>query len=503
MSRHPLPRKPRVSPAPRMAPLAVLPLFLRLTGRRAVVAGTGEAALWKAELLAAAGADVEVHASVHGEAPAPGFTALAATRLPGTVMLSGSAWTPECLQGAALAVGALDDDAEAAAFRAAARAAGTPVNIVDRPELCDVQFGGIVNRSPLVIGISTDGAAPVFGQAVRTRIEALLPQSLARWAEAARSWRPGLQRHRLSFHRRRRFWELFTRTALTDPDRPPDAEMAGRLIQEATRADLCRSGRITLVGAGPGDPELLTLKAVRALQSADVIVHDDLVPGAILDVARREAQRIAAGKRGFGPSCSQADIDALVTGLARQGKHVVRLKSGDPMVFGRAGEEIAAARRAGIPVAVVPGISAAQGAAATLTTSLTHRDHAQRVQFVTGHGRQGGLPEDLDWPALADPAASTAIYMGAATFAETAARLVGHGLDPATPAVAVLDATRAEERVIGATVGTLAERLAGEALDGPVVILYGRAFAGASGATKTAGSGAFALREGMAAAPFP
>lgn len=237
-----------------------------------------------------------------------------------------------------------------------------------------------------------------------------------------------------------------------------------------------KRGAVTLVGAGPGDPELLTVKAVKALQSADIILYDDLVSAGVLDFARQEARRLLVGKKGYGPQVKQAEINALIVSLALQGKHVVRLKGGDPGIFGRAGEEIEACRAAGIPVAIVPGISAAQGAAASLCVSLTHRDHARRLQFVTGHSREGALPDDLDWGAMADPAASTVIYMARATLPGFRAHALAAGLDPATPAVAVLAATRPDEVRLAATIATLPEKLSELPADRPVLVLLGRAF---------------------------
>jgi uroporphyrin-III C-methyltransferase/precorrin-2 dehydrogenase/sirohydrochlorin ferrochelatase len=237
-----------------------------------------------------------------------------------------------------------------------------------------------------------------------------------------------------------------------------------------------KRGSVTLVGAGPGDPELLTLKAVKALQSADIILYDDLVSAGVLDFARQEAKRLLVGKKGYGPQVKQAEINGLIVSLALQGKHVVRLKGGDPGIFGRAGEEIAACRAAGVPVSIVPGISAAQGAAASLGVSLTHRDHARRLQFVTGHSREGALPADLDWRAMADPAASTVIYMARATLPGFREQALAAGLDPATPAVAVLAATRPDEMRLAATIATLPDKLAALPADRPVLVLLGHAF---------------------------
>ena len=215
-----------------------------------------------------------------------------------------------------------------------------------------------------------------------------------------------------------------------------------------------------MVGAGPGDPELLTLRAVRALQSADVILFDDLVSRDVLDFARREARKMLVGKTGFGPSCKQDDINALMVSLAKQGKRVVRLKGGDPLIFGRAAEEIAACRAAAIAVDVVPGITAAQGAASRLGIPLTDRAHARRLQYVTGHAHDGALPADIDWQSLADPATTSAIYMPVRTLAALVAKATAEGLDPQTPALAIANATRPNQAVVQAPIGDLPTRLA-------------------------------------------
>lgn len=465
---------PRQTQARRIGALATLPLFHKLEGRRVVLAGGGEGALWKAELLAAAGADLHVFAGDD----AAHFAALAGDPPGGGVAIHPRGWRPADLTGSALAIGDLDDADEARAFVAAARQAGVPVNVIDKPEFCDFSFGSLVNRSPLIVAISTDGAAPVFGQAIRAKIEALLPAGLAGWAKAARDWRPAVQARALPFALRRAFWERFTDRAMATPERAPAEtdraalfEALGRIEGEAARGP----GRVTLVGAGPGDPDLLTLKAIRALQSADIILYDNLVSAGVLELARREAKRMLVGKTGHGPSCKQDDINATMVALAAQGKHVVRLKSGDPGIFGRAGEEIDACNAAGIAVSIVPGISAAQGAAAALGLSLTHRDHARRLQFVTGHARDGQLPDDLDWSAMADRHATTVIYMPRATLAAFRDRALAAGLDPATPAIAVLSATRPDEARISATIAALPERLGDLPEKGPLLVLVGHA----------------------------
>jgi uroporphyrin-III C-methyltransferase/precorrin-2 dehydrogenase/sirohydrochlorin ferrochelatase len=452
-----------------IAPLSRLPAFFDLKGKRAVVAGGSDAAAWKVELLSAAGARVEVFAAIPGDP----LLALAITPPDGAVTLHRRNWSASDLRGAAIAVADCADDEAAAEFAAAARSAGVPVNVIDRPAFCDFSFGAIVNRSPLVIGISTEGAAPVFGQAIRAKIEALIPQGFARWAAAALAWRPRLRTLALPFRARRTFWEKFAARALAAPNRTPNEAELDALLTSNPR----QAGSVTLVGAGPGDPELLTLRAVRALQSADVILFDDLVSTDILDFARREAKKMLVGKTGHAPSCRQDEINALMISLAKAGRVVVRLKGGDPMIFGRADEEIAACRAAGIAVEVVPGITTAQGAAGRLLVSLTRRGEARRLQYITGHSRGGKLPADIDWKSLADPTATTIVYMPTQTLPDLVAAALKAGLDPNTPAVAVVSATRADERVIAAPIADLPARLAAEPPSGPVVVMIGRVFA--------------------------
>ena len=309
-----------------MAALARLPIFLALDGKRAVVAGDGPPVAWKAELLSAAGADVDVFA----EHPCEELRAVAAQPPRGAIALRYRAWRAADLRGAAVAVGGFDDEEQARSFARAARAAGVPVNVIDRPAYCDFSFGAIVNRSPLVIGISTDGAAPVFAQAIRTRLEAVIPRGFARWAEAARRWRPTVQSSGLSYGARRRFWQAFTGFALAHPEREPAPSDFDALLN-ATQADNTAGiGTVTLVGAGPGDPELLTLRAVRALQSADIILIDDLVAPDILDFARREAKKMLVDSAAHDPSCKQDEISALMIALAKAGRRVACLRGGDP-----------------------------------------------------------------------------------------------------------------------------------------------------------------------------
>ena len=453
-----------------MGALAVLPVFFALAGKRVVLAGASERAVWKAELLHATGAAVDLYAA----APCHEMRDLL-PRCP-RLVLHARAWTADDLPGAALALLDSLDDAEAEAFRVAARAAGVPMNAIDNPAFCDFQFGAIVDRSPLVIGISTHGTAPVFGQAIRGRLESILPRSLKTWAEAARAWRERVVPLNLSFHARRRFWELFSERAL-DSDRAPDDREFEAFLDEATQPRV-DAGRVTLVGAGPGDPDLITLKALRALQGADVVLYDKLVAPAVVDMARREARKIDVGKRGYLPSCKQDEITALMIGLARDGKHVVRLKGGDPMIFGRANEEIEGLAAANIPVTVVPGVTAALGAAASLRTSLTERSSARRLQFITAHAKDGRLPQDIDWRALCDPGATTVVYMGVRTMDGLVAKLLANGMSPNMPAVLVERATCPNERRIAGSIAAMPGLTRAADPDGPCLFMIGHVFAG-------------------------
>jgi uroporphyrin-III C-methyltransferase/precorrin-2 dehydrogenase/sirohydrochlorin ferrochelatase len=376
--------------APRMEPLARLPIFLALDGKRAVVAGDGPAVAWKAELLSAAGADVAVFA----ERPCEELRAVAAQPPRGAIVLRDRAWQAADFSGAAVAVAGFDDERDARRFADAAHAAGVPVNVIDKPAYCDFSFGAIVNRSPLVIGISTDGAAPVFGQAIRAKLEAMIPRGFADWAEAARRWRKSVQSSGLSSAARRRFWRVFTGFAIADPDRKPaKSDFESFLRQTKAEATLAEAGTVTLVGAGPGDPELLTLRALRTLQSADVILIDDLVPPEMLDFARREANKILIGNTGHVAPGQPDDINARMIALAKSGKRVVWLKHGDAPMLSRLGSAIAACRAAGIAIEVVPGIAAAADATASILLERFFALAADRRQRDQDAKRQRGDQE--------------------------------------------------------------------------------------------------------------
>ncbi|MDE2563280.1 MAG: uroporphyrinogen-III C-methyltransferase [Sphingomonadales bacterium] len=453
------PSRPARESAASIGALDTLPLFHRLDGRRVVVAGAGVGVAWKVELLLAAGARVE-HFLGRG--------AIARGETRERYAAHARNWRADDLAGAALVIGAGDAGGEALA--AAARALSIPVNLIDQPEGSDFLFGTIVNRSPVVIGIGTGGASPMLAQELRSRIERLLPARLSQWAGAARAWRARLKHDVPEFARRRHFWQHFVARTFAERRDPLEDDFA-RLTGQANEAALPR--KVLFVGAGPGSADFLTLGGLRALQQASVVLHDDLVSDEVLELARREAKRIGVGKRAGRPSVPQDEINRLIVAHAKPGEAVVRLKGGDPLVFGRLEEEIEACRAAGIDYEIVPGIGAAQAAAAALGVPLTGRGHARRVQFVTGSGKGGALPDSIEWAAIADRDATTALYMPRRALAEFTARAIAAGLSPATPAAAVAAAGRAEQGLVRTSLAALPEAAAALPADEPVIVLIG------------------------------
>ncbi len=428
---------PRRVARPKVAPLSVLPVFYNLAGAQVIVVGDSEGAAWKTELLLAAGAKVVLFSKdPHEELKE------IIENLEYNLVHHQREVVLEDFSDMRLALGDFTCEQSTSAFVNMARAQGVPVNVIDQPEFCDFQFGSIVNRSPVVVSISTSGAAPILAQTIRTRIETILPASMAVWATRAKSYRAELAAKVPDLKTRKSIWKDFARNAFTEPAHK--VEEFFNLAVNNSKA--VKSGKVTLVGAGPGDSELLTIKAVRALQSADVILFDKLVSDEVLELARREARRMLVGKRGGQASCRQDDINALMVKLAKQGKHVVRLKSGDPMIFGRAGEEISILESEGISTEVVPGVTAALAAASRLGISLTHRDCAQSVKFVTAHSRLGELPE-LDWRACADTKSTLMVYMGARTAPKLAEALIAQGAPTDLPVMIAKGVSRREEEV--------------------------------------------------------
>jgi len=450
--------------------LAVLPVFYKLKGKRAVLCGGSDAAAWKGDLLAASGAYVHVYS----ENLDPEFEALLEGPRGSSFTHYSRPWAGDIFENAAIAIADAETEGEAQAFYCAARAAGVPVNVIDKPRFCEFQFGSIVNRSPAIVSISTDGAAPILGQAIRRKVETLLPDTLKLWAQYAQDIRGSITHKLRPGKERRQFWERLALSAFVEPFTPEHAKKLVDGVSEIAASS--STGKVTLVGAGPGDAELLTLKAVRALQAADVILFDDLVSDDVLELARREAKKMLVGKRGGRTSCKQDDINDMMVSFAQAGKNVVRLKSGDPAIFGRAGEEIAALAHHNIPVSIIPGITSASAMAARLGVSLTHRDHAQSVRFVTGHSKNGKLPDHIDWSLVADPTASTVFYMGGRTAEEIRDRLMGHGIMSSTPVTICSSVSRESERIWRGTLSTMDRGIAEIGFEDPVLIGVGSVF---------------------------
>jgi uroporphyrin-III C-methyltransferase / precorrin-2 dehydrogenase / sirohydrochlorin ferrochelatase len=377
---------PRNDGPPRMESLAKLPVFWALEGKRVVVVGGSDAAAWKAELLAACGAHVDAYSDMFDEA----FQTLLSRRPDhpaAKLTLHRRLWAPADLGGAALAVADCADEVGARAFCDAARAAGVPANVIDKPEFCQFQFGSIVNRSPVVIAISTDGAAPILAQAIRRKIEALLPRGLKSWATLAQSLRDAVNRRLAPGQQRRAFWERFIDLAFATTDTPEEG-VGGALLADAERlAEAPVVGSVALVGAGPGDAELLTLKAMRALQSADVIFFDNVVSREVLELARREAKRVRIGRHDARTRCRQEDVGDMMARLAKAGKRVVRLMPGDPAMVSGASDVIARLGRENIPVHVIPGITVTETTVSRGILAATSRPH---LVGVPHRARSGG-----------------------------------------------------------------------------------------------------------------
>jgi uroporphyrin-III C-methyltransferase/precorrin-2 dehydrogenase/sirohydrochlorin ferrochelatase len=456
------------TPAP--AKLNAFPVFVRVEGEIAVVVGGGAEALAKLRLLAQSSARLRLVSRT----PEP---ALAAWLAANPAEHVAAPYAPGHLDGAAMVFAATGDEATDRRVSADARARRIAVNVVDRPDLCDFYTPAIVNRAPLAIAIGTEGAGPVLAQLVREKIDTMLAPSLGALAALAQSLRAAAERALPKGAARRRFWrEVFTGA----PARAlaGDGVEAARHAAEALMTGAAGRGHVALVGAGPGAEDLLTLRAHRLLMEADVIVHDALVPEAVVAMGRRDAERLAVGKRKGCHTKSQAEINALLVRLGREGRQVVRLKSGDPLVFGRAGEEMQALRDADVSCEVVPGVTSAFAAAADFELPLTLRGVASSMVFTTGHDLKGGtLP---DWAKLAVSGATVAVYMGRSVAADVAARLIEAGLAPDTAVAVAENASLPNRRRFHGTLADLPSLAARDDLGGPVMTIIGDAVAGAN-----------------------
>jgi uroporphyrin-III C-methyltransferase/precorrin-2 dehydrogenase/sirohydrochlorin ferrochelatase len=452
-----------------------LPMFFDLTRQRVLIVGGGEVALRKVSLLERTGALITVVAPEI----APEFTERAAA---GKLKVVLREFSPEDLDGVRLVIVATSRRAVNRWIASLSEARNIPVNVVDDREASRFIVPAIIDRDPVLVAVSTGGTSPVLARRLRERLEALIPARIGELASWLRALREATRRKLRDTGERRRFFEAVVDGPAAQRFIEGDHQGAQRIAQQllATTSIAPRAaGAVTLVGAGPGDPELLTLKALRALQDADVILHDRLVPAAVLDLARRDAARICVGKAAGNVGSTQQEINALLIEHANQGKRVVRLKGGDPFVFGRGGEELQALAAAGINFSVVPGITAATGCAAYAGIPLTHRDYAHSVSFVTGHAQGDGKEPgtEPDWRALAMPGATAVFYMGHARLDHIVEKLLEHGAPATRPAGIIAQGTTANQRVITATLATIRDASADANLESPALLIVGEVVA--------------------------
>ncbi len=442
-----------------------LPIFLNIREQPCLVVGGGEVAARKTALLLRAGGRVTVLA--------PALTAAFDGYLAeGKVAHRAASFRADDIADYALVVAATNDDAVNRAVADSAKSKRIPVNVVDQPALCSFIMPSIIDRSPVIVAVSSGGASPVLARLLRARLESLVPAGYGRLAALVASFRNRVKA-RFQPVERRRFWERVLQGPIAElvfSGRDADARAALQAALDDTRLSL-DSGEVYLVGGGPGDPDLLTFRALRLMQQADVVVYDRLVSPAVLNLVRLEAERIYAGKERAKHALPQEDINHLLVRLAKEGKRVVRLKGGDPFIFGRGGEEIATLAAEGIPFQVVPGITAAAGCAAYAGIPLTHRDYSQSVVFVTGHLQDGSM--NLNWPALAQPRQTVVFYMGLHGVDILCQQLIAHGLPASTPAALVQQGTTPQQRVLTGDLSTLADIVNKGNVKAPTLIIVG------------------------------
>ncbi len=442
------------------------PIFLNIKGKPCLLVGGGDVAARKALQLLRAGAEVRVVAPALGEK----LLALAAQH---KITQRSGRFDPSDLEGCVLAIAATDDNAVNRAVHAVAVQKNIPVNVVDTPELCSFIMPAIVDRSPMLIAVSSGGAAPVLTRLLRARLETLIPAAYGRLAALAAKFRTQVKQRFTHSEQRRLFWENILQGPVAERVFAGQEQAAETALQAALEnADASAvTGEVYLVGAGPGDPDLLTFRALRLMQQADVVLYDRLIPDAILNLVRTDAERIYVGKRRSEHTLRQEMINQLLVQHAKAGKRVLRLKGGDPFIFGRGGEEIATLAEEGIPFQVVPGITAASGCAAYAGIPLTHRDYAQSCVFVTGQLKDGNM--DLNWAGLIQSQQTIVVYMGLAGVDVLCRELIAHGLPATTPSALIEHGTMPRQRVLVGTLGTLPEIINNTEVHAPTLIIVG------------------------------
>lgn len=451
-------------------PINAFPVFMRVAGRPVAIVGDGDEALAKARLIAQTSAVLRIVA----ERPS---AALAAWADEAGIEILRVTYEPSLLEGAALVFAATGDESLDRRISDDARGLGVPVNAVDRPDCCDFFTPALVNRAPVVVAVGTEGAGPVLAQMIRARIDQMLSPALGPLAALAATLRDSVERILPKGATRRAFWADFFAGAPARAMEIGHADEAREAAAELLARRRAAQGHVALVGAGPGAEDLITLRAQRLLLQADVIVHDALVPEAVVALGRRDAERISVGKRKGCHSKTQDEINRLLVALAQEGRQVVRLKCGDPLVFGRAGEEMQALRDAGVSYEIVPGVTAALAAAADFELPLTLRGVSSSLVCTTGHDLKGDvLP---DWARLAISGATVAVYMGRSVAADVATRLVEAGLSPDTAVAVAENASLPGRRLLHGTLADLPSLADRDDLGGPVMTIIGDAVAGA------------------------
>lgn len=447
------------------------PVFLNLKGRRCLVAGGGEVAANKLQRLLEAEAEATVVAPEATEE-------IAALEEQGRISRRAREFIPEDLAGCALVIAATDDEQTNRRVAEAATARNIPVNVVDNPQLCSFLMPSVVDRPPVQVAVSTGGAAPVLARLLRARLETLIPAAYGRLATLMRDFRGRVKARIPQGRERRRFWEDIAQGPVAEMVFAGQDDAAARALEQALetssatdRAEANKTGEVYLVGGGPGDPDLLTFQALRLMQQADVVLYDRLVSPAIVALTRKEARKIYVGKERDSHTVPQAELNALLVRLAKEGKRVARLKGGDPFIFGRGGEEMEELAAAGIPFQVAPGITAASGCAAAAGIPLTHRDYAQSCVFVTGHLKDGKL--DFNWETLTQPKQTIAVYMGVKGVDALRRGLLEHGMAADTPAAIVQQGTTPEQKIYAGTVGTLTEIVSRNDITPPSMLIIG------------------------------
>ncbi len=444
-----------------------LPIFMNIRNRPCLVVGGGEVAARKAALLLRAGARVHV---VAPEAGASFQDWLAE----GRITHRAGEFQDHDVDGFTLVIACTDDNDVNRRAHAAATARDIPVNVVDTPSLCTFIMPSIVDRSPVVAAVSTGGASPVLARLIRSRLETLIPSAYGRLARLAADFREQVKARFKNPADRRIFWEKVLQGPIAEMVFASQDRAAHKAVQAALgdpNATERHVGEVYLVGGGPGDPDLLTFRALRLMQQADVIVHDRLVSQEVLDLARRDAERIYVGKERDRHTLPQEDINHLLIRLAREGKRVCRLKGGDPFIFGRGGEEIDTLAEEGIPFQVVPGVTAASGVASYSGIPLTHRDYSQAVVFVTGHLKDGTC--NLNWPGLVQPNQTLVFYMGLLGMDVICRELIAHGMPSATPVALVQKGTTKDQRIFTGTLETMPEIIKQSKIKPPTLIIVG------------------------------